>query len=342
VSNTSALYEPLIERDLAAIPAAARAFAQEHSAEELWIAVARFAVLAYAPSQHAKRAVLACRAAYDVREQLGDRWLEMIVECARYAAESRPPWSEPPILDPPRVDELIDLHAAIAANDRLAAEHWLASHLDEAPEELRFLARGDALLMLDAAVALERVLGEKGRYALLRMVMAELLTPVEDVTEPIEVLIDRAIAEKGSIESVTRVFIAAAATASLPRLRVMTTPHPPSAPSPLTRGEGCSFPTSREIHVSGQALPPTYDLARAPIQVAFSLSQPHRDGEKVAKPDEGRSGNACAPYPLARDYAQTLIAHAIAHTLPARANEFLAAVHHNLEHGESFAEWSFA
>ena len=49
-----------------------------------------------------------------------------------------------------------------------------------------------------------------------------------------------------------------------------------------------------------------------------------------------------APYPLARDYAQTLIAHSIAHKLPARQHEFLAAVHHNLEHGESFAEWSFA
>jgi hypothetical protein len=56
----------------------------------------------------------------------------------------------------------------------------------------------------------------------------------------------------------------------------------------------------------------------------------------------GASRDALAPYPLARDYAQTLIAHSIAHTLPARQQEFLAAVHHNLEHGESFAEWSFA
>src|SRR5688572_14827187 len=92
VSDTSALYEPLIERELAAIPAAARAFAAEHSADDLWIAVTRFAVLAYAPSQHAKRAVMACRAAHDLRDALGDRWLDMIIECARYAAESRQPW----------------------------------------------------------------------------------------------------------------------------------------------------------------------------------------------------------------------------------------------------------
>jgi protein SCO1 len=31
------------------------------------------------------------------------------------------------------------------------------------------------------------------------------------------------------------------------------------------------------------------NFARSPNEVAFSLSQPHRDGEKVAKPDEGRS-----------------------------------------------------
>lgn len=277
MSDTSALYAPLIERDLAAIPAAARAFAEQHSADELWIAIARFAVLAYAPSQHAKRAVMACRAAHDVREELGERWLEMIVECARYAAESRPPWSEPPILDPPQGNEPIDLHAAIAANDRLAAEHWLASHLDEAPEELRSFAKGDAVLMLDTALALEQLLGEKGRYALLRMVIAEILIESEDeVPEPIEVLIDRAIAEKGSIESVTGVFMA----------------------------------------VRNAGVPPAERAASSPPPLA--------------------------PYPLARDYAQTLIAHAIARKLPVRAGEFLAAVHHNLEHGESFAEWSFA
>jgi hypothetical protein len=319
VSNPSALYEPLIERDLAAIPAAARAFAGEHSAEELWIAVARFAVLAYAPSQHSKRAVMACRAAHGVREQLGERWLELIVECARYAAASRQPWSEPPILDPPQVDERIDLHAALGAKDRLAAEHWLASHLEEAPEKLRPLAKGDALLMLDTALALEQLLGEKGRYALLRMVIAELLTPTEDVTEPLEVLVDRAIAEQGSIESVTRVFIAG--------LRVTTTPHPPSAPSPLTRGQGYSNHTSRESFPVSSLLP----IAASP-----------RWGEGARRADEGSSRNELAPYPLARDYAQTLIAHSIAHKLPVRASEFLAVVHDNLEHGESFAEWSFA
>jgi hypothetical protein len=273
---TAALYAPFIERELAAIPAAARAYAAEHSVEDLWIAVTRFAVLAYAPSQHAKRAVMACRAAHDVREELGDRWLDMIIECARYTAGSRQPWSEPPILDPPEPAErtdLAELRDAIAAKDRLRAERWLAARVDDAHDDLRVIAKGDALLMLDTALALEPLLGEKGRYALLRIVVLELLNDPEDVTEPLAVLVDRAIDERGSIDAVRNVFVKSAGIA------------------------------------------PAGVMASAPL---------------------------LEPYPLARDYAQTLIAHAIARKLPARADEFLAAVHHNLEHGESFAEWSFA
>jgi len=282
---TAALYGPLIERDLDAIPAAARAYAAEHSEEEVWIAVARFAVLAYAPSQHAKRAVMACRAAHDLREELGDRWLDMIVACARYAAESRQPWSEPPILDPPTPSERADvdeLREAIAANDRHRAERWLAARLDDAHEDLRSVAKGDAVLMLDTAIALEALLGVKGRYALLRIVIMELLIEQDAVNEPLEALIDRAIESRGSIETVRDVFIASA-----------------------IRSDGLSARRTPR------------DLRRA-------------------------EGPSLQIYHLARDYAQTLIAHAIAHKLPERAEEFLAAVHHNLEHGESFAEWSFA
>ena len=234
---TSALYDPLLERDVAGIAPAARAFLAEHSDEELWIAVARFAVLAYAPSQHAKRAVMAVRAAHDLLS------FEMIVECARYAAESRPPWSEPPIFE----------------------EALLPSW-----EELRPACRGDALLMLDTAVALETLLGSKGRPALVRMVTSELTNPSEHPAESLEALLERAIASRGAVDDVRSVFIAAA---GLPVLREVT---------------------------------------------------------------------LLEPYPLARDYAQTLIAHSVARTLPSRAEEFLAAVHHNLEFGESFAEWSFA
>ncbi|MFZ2490195.1 MAG: hypothetical protein WA208_01795, partial [Thermoanaerobaculia bacterium] len=86
-----ALYESLIERDLDAIPAAVRQFRDDHSSDELFLAVARFAVLAYAPSGHSRHALLACLSARDVRDVAGERFDDLLIECARYAAESRRP-----------------------------------------------------------------------------------------------------------------------------------------------------------------------------------------------------------------------------------------------------------
>lgn len=254
------LYEPLIERDLDAIPAAVREFLGEHSPHELFVAVARFAVLAYAPSQHAKRAVMACRAAWDLRDEVRERWPELLIACARYAAESRQPWSEPPIFD----------------------------ELDAPPEdELRANAKGDALLMLDTALALLPVLGEKGKSALLRMPVQEMEAepnPPDDPSDPMETLVQRVVDSHGSIETVRDVFIRA---------------------------------------------------AKEKLAV-------RRSGDRAIAPTARPPGTPIAPiYPLARDYAQTLIAHATPLPPPLRP-PFLAAVHHNLEHGESFAEWSFA
>src|SRR5204863_1729598 len=116
-------YEPLIERDLVAIPGAVQQFRDAHGSEEAWKAVARFAVLAYAPAQHAKHALLCCLSAWEIREQLGARFDDALVECATYAATSRQPWSEPPILDPPPPDPSARLRGA----DRLEAERWLAT-----------------------------------------------------------------------------------------------------------------------------------------------------------------------------------------------------------------------
>lgn len=238
------LYEPLIERDLGAIPRAVAEFLEEGSPHELFLAVARFAVLAYSPSQHAKRAVMACRAAWDVREMMGERWTDLLIECARYAAEARRPWSEPPILDALDVPDVEDLRAKV---------------------------KGDALLMLDTALALLPILGEKGAGALLRMPVEEMHTEPDDAnpSEPIEVLVQRVIDSNGAVDTVRDVFIWAALTQQ-PR-------------DPVT--------------------PPVY--------------------------------------PLARDYAQTLIAHTTSVPEPLRP-PFLAAVRHNLAHGESFADWSSA
>ena len=267
---SSEFYEPLIERDLEAIPAAARAFAESHSIDELYLAVARFAVLAYAPSMHAKRAVMACRAAHELRDACGERWIDLLVECARYAAESRQPWSEPPVLEPPEPDPAVDLRSA----DRIAGERWLAAHLDRADLRATFEqnAGDDALLMIDTAFALIPLLGEKGKYALLRMPVWELTSgeQTRSPREPVDALIDRVIQSRGSIETVQSVLVWSAGI----------------------------------LPAGSPTCPPIYHLAR--------------------------------------DYAQTVLAHFVAPRLPNRRDEFLAAVHHNLEHGESFAEWSFA
>jgi hypothetical protein len=266
---SSELYEPLIERDLDAFPAAAHAWLESHSPEELWVAVARFAVLAYAPSQHSKRAVIACLAARDELD------VDMIIECARYAAESRQPWSEPPILDPPEPSsgEVSELLAAMREGDRVRAERWLSARLEDADVALRDLAHCDAKLMLDAATGLLPLLGEKGRYALLRMPVAELIAAPDARAEkaPVAMLIARAVEANGSPDAVTAVLW----TAGVPPAGAAASPPP--------------------------------------------------------------------PYRLARDYAQTLIAHYYAKSLPKdQAEQLLHAVHHNLQHGDSFADWSFA
>lgn len=272
-------YEALIERDLDAIPAAARVFLEDHSVDELWMSVTRFAVLAYAPSQHAKRAVMACRATHDLRDELGGEFVTMIIACARYAAQSRQPWSEPPILDPPPPSsgEIAELREAMRAGDRLRAERWLSARLTDAEDVLKEIASGDALLMLETAGALLPHLGERGRYALLRMPVCELVSSEGRVSDvPLPEALSRAVEEKGAPDAVQAVLAGAA---------------------------------RRAVHAS----------------------MTHYGGAKLT------------PYALGRDYAQTLLAHLYARRLqPADAVLLLDAVHHNLESGENYAEWSFA
>src|SRR5216684_6461997 len=181
-------YDPFIERDLAAIPAVIAAFRADHSAEEAWTAVTRFAVLAFAPSQHSKHALLACLTAWDLRAALGDRFDDAIVECALYAAAIRQPWSEPPILDPPKLEpnqrgDLDELRVAIAAPDRLRAERWLAmryrdpnlahDYFTAASDDFEDL--GHKLIVASAAWRLAGLLGEQGRYAMLRVGVWEMV-----------------------------------------------------------------------------------------------------------------------------------------------------------------------
>jgi hypothetical protein len=294
------LYEALLERDEAATRRAVESFDDDH---ELFLAVARFAVLAYAPSQHAKHAFLACLAAYDLRDELGASYREMLTECAIYTGGSRLPWSEPPILDPPQVDAEPDLDAAIRDGDRLAAEHWLAYHLDDPDLERKFFdvaARdfedlGHKLIISRAAWRFVPILGEKGRFALLRAAVWEWTAyrGEEFVERGVDVdrdaLIERLVQSDGSLIATHNVFLLDAALGT---------------------------------HVEHRVL--EY------LSTCDETQQPNNPTTQQLK-----------PYRLARDYAQTLIAHAVATRIP-QVRAMLPAVHDNLEHSQGFEEWSFA
>lgn len=311
------LYEPLIERELERIPAAVSQFRESHSADELFVVIARFALLAYAPSSHSRHALLACLSAWDLREKAGDRFEALVIECARYAAESRRPWSEPPILDPPPVDDSrtadVDaLRAAITGRDTRAAEAWLARRYadDAAVRELFAVAcekpgeLGHNLIVANAVVRLSEILGEKGRYAVLRVAVWELLAATEETMgesswrpgddELLEALVARAVHEKGSIDSLHGVFL---------------------------------FDAAQSAGVLDRMRGRLAALCGGPANLGPSAA---------AAPD-------VPVYRLARDYGACLKAHAIAARVgDPRLDPLVAAAHENLEHGESFDEWTLA
>jgi hypothetical protein len=300
------LYDPLIERDLDAVPAAVRRFREEHSSDELFLAIARFALLAYAPSQHAKHALLACLAVHDLREELGERFDEAVTELAIYAAGSRQPWSEPPILDPPTVDdaqpgERAELLAAIETGDRHRGERWLAKRIDDPSLASDYFAAaaddlsdyGHKPIVAVAAWRLVPILGERGKYATLRVGIWELTAyrGANDERAPslLPQAVQQAIAEHGSIESMHAVFLQEA----LLTMRELLS-DPPVVLQPARTSE-------REV--------PIYRFARDYAQCLKAHA--------VAKRLRARFPD-----------------------LPLEA--FVAAAHDNLERAPSFEDWSFA
>jgi len=314
-------YEPFIERDLDAIPATIAEFRREHSAEETWTAVTRFAVLAFAPSQHSMHALLSCLSVWDLREELGSRFDDAIVQCAIYASSSRQPWSEPPMLDPPAlqsdqrgdVDELRD---AIVSSDRLRAERWLAKrYLDrDFPHDYFTVASDDfedlghKLIVASAAMRLADILGEKGRYAMLRVGVWEMVSVgcgelgVGSGSDPdslCNALIASVIANDGDIVSAHAMFLFDAAL------------------------------QTNDEEVIGRA--------SAHLASVAPNSQPHRQ-ECLCHIE---------PYSFARDYGACLKAHVIAKRLRSRFSNadfdgMLAAVHHNLDTSPSLEGMTFA
>jgi hypothetical protein len=275
-----ALYGRLIERETADILPLLQALATESSLDGVWRSVTRFAVLAFAPSLHAARALTAARAAWELTTEEVLPSLTWAAECARYAALSRQPWSEPPLLEPPAIAPAHpsgpeELREAVETSDRLRAEKWLAAAGTDAPAVLRREAAGEARLLLDTAEWLLPRLGEKGRHALLRPVVWQMASgrPAGQ-PRPLSSLLELARERRGAVDAVAEVLAALAGRTKTPGRR--------------------------------RELPPQ-------------------------------------PYPLARDFGQTLIAHALASRLDeGAASILLAVVRENLEHGESYEDWSFA
>jgi hypothetical protein len=301
------MIESLLERDETRIRAAIREFCASHTTDELFLEISRFAVMAYAPSQHSKHALLACLSAYDIREECGDRWDALLTECAVYLAHSRRPWSEPPILDPPPIpdDQRGDpgeLRAAIAEGDRLRAERWLAKRIDDpsliddyfavAADDFEDL--GHKVIVARAAWRLAEILGEKGRFATLRAGIWEMCAykgpryEERGARAELSALVDNALAEGGSPESMHHVFLFDAAVGTPAEDRVC------DYLASLPMKEGSAFTSRRD--------PPIYRLAR--------------------------------------DYGSYLKSFAVTKRL--RDIRIVDAAKYNLEHGTSFEEYSFA
>jgi hypothetical protein len=312
-------YEPFIERDLAAVPAAVAEFRAAHSAEETWTSVTRFAVLAFAPSQHSMHALLTCLSVWDLREELGDRFDDAVVQCAIYAAASRQPWSEPPMLDPPKIEadqrsDIEELREAIAAADRLRAERWLAKRFQDdgfasdyfAVASDDFEDLGHKLIVASAAMRLADLLGEKGRYAMLRVGVWEMVAVGSwelgvgsgsvDLDSLCAALVANVVANDGDIVSAHAMFLFDAA-----------------------------------LQTNNDAV-----IARV-VDHLSEMNSP--------TPDTRHPTPKLTVYPFARDYGACLKAHAIAKRLRSRFpsadfDSMLAAMHRNRE--TSSEEMTFA
>jgi hypothetical protein len=317
-------YDAFIERDLAAIPSVVAGFRSEHSAEETWTAVTRFAVLAFAPSQHSKHALLACLSAWDLRAVLGERFDEAIVACAVYASASRQPWSEPPILDPPPIEpdqrgDLEELRTAIASSDRLRAERWLAMRYRDPKFESDYFAAasdnfedlGHGLIVTSAAWHLAELLGQQGMFTVLRVAVWEMVAlggrkeGVGSEEQPMDLdslcgtIVDNIIANGGDIVTMHTLFLFDAA---------LQTGNQPVIARVASHLGAINAKPSLTPHCS----PP-----RPPI------------------------------YNFARDYGSCLKAHAVARRLRTRFpgadfDGLLTAAHHNLDASPSFGEMAFA
>ena len=300
------LYEPMLARDIEAIPRATREFRKTHSSEELFRSISRFALLAASPSQHGKHALLACVAAREIEPILTTRYDEVLTECAIYTAQSRLPWSEPPITDPPEVESnhptsLQEIRAAIREKDRIRGQRWLAARLAQgsiardfftvAAEDLSDF--GHKLIVAVGVWKLALMHGQPESYAFLRVAVSEWTAyggeSVERAPERRTAdLVETMVAEQGALEAFHGLVRSDAAREAV---------HFESDP-----------------HLLVPSVPPAVASADLPV------------------------------YRLARDYAEYLKSFAIAgrRDKKEQGSKIIAAAKYNRDHADSFEDWSFA
>jgi hypothetical protein len=321
--NISELYEPLLERRIDRIAPTLEQFAREHGPESALTAVLRFAVATFAPSEHALHAMLAAHSAATMPPEL--RTLDVLSACATYAAESRLPWSEPPLPDPPPIPEdwtfsEKELDEAVGRGDRLAAEQWLTGAMraeDFSGQFFSAAARrldesGHNLVVAVAVWDLAAMAPEEARFQLLRLAtwewtangMAARPTVREGAgREVFTELFNRFLAERGAIVPFN------------------------------------------EIALFDAALATTRILGDDRIERSV-LQRLERSESGI--PGELPTARPAPAYRLARDFGEYLKAQAMAPrlesgNLPRFDREaFLDAAAWNLANAPSFEEWSFA
>ena len=186
--------------------------------------------------------MISCLAAWELREDLGSRWDELLAECAIYAAASRQPWSEPPITDPPALEpgqrgDIDELRESVAALDRLRGERWLASRYRDrnfardfftvATDDFEDL--GHKLIVAVTAWKLAKIFPP---FPTLRTAIWEMTAYRGDARSPVtHDVIERMIANRGEMESAHAVFLYDAARETgdeeiMKRVGVPLTLHP--------------------------------------------------------------------------------------------------------------------
>jgi hypothetical protein len=318
------LYEALLTREQDRLRELVENLCRAEGDREALDYVLKFAVLAFSPTLHSRGAVYASLAALDLLDGLPNP-SGVIVECAAYAAETRLPWSESPITDPPAV-EGIDaanprhLDEAIRRRDLRAAERWLAAAiLEDAPAVEFFDAAarfaGEEGYGFTTATAAWRIAehAPAARFVSLRTALLEWVRVrdgagarrVDATAVAPRKVIDLYVMQQGRIELFTPLLVLDAA-------------------------------------LTAEAVTGKRDRYR-PVVDRYALPVEWRHG---AAPECDWSMEDLA-YRYSRDYAAFLmsvpISHRLSRELPdSGAERIPSAAQHNLEYAETFEEWSFA